>query len=150
MCHGHSKMECPGLDPAIIFMVDAERLHTCMQYLSGHPSGTITITPTLQIGANSNDSMSNFFRWLDLVVNECNLPCCCRTTGFNGVNLNGIYHHLSPGEANYFIKILQQKLKMWASKCTDNGRSAGSVLRCDASGKGQLCIDPELVGPFQD
>ena len=50
MCHGHSKMECPGLDPAIIFMVDAERLHTCMQYLSGHPSGTITITPTLQIG----------------------------------------------------------------------------------------------------
>lgn len=51
VCHGHSKMECPGLDPAIIFMVDAERLHTCMQYLSGHPSGTITITPTLQIGS---------------------------------------------------------------------------------------------------
>ena len=38
----------------------------------------------------------------------------------------------------------------WAAKCTDNQENAGCVLKAVCSGKGQLCVEPELIGSFQD
>ena len=102
------------------------------------------------LGVNPHTSLVNMHKWLDSVANECNLSCCCRTTGFKGVNLAGIYCHLSPGEASSFIKMLQLKLMLWSALCTSNGTSAGSVVRAESLGKGLLSVEPVLIGPFQD
>ena len=38
----------------------------------------------------------------------------------------------------------------WGAKCTERGKTAGTVARLSCSGKGQLSVEPQLVGPFQD
>ena len=39
---------------------------------------------------------------------------------------------------------------IWAAKCTETGKTAGSVIRASCLGKGQLSVKPMSVGPFQD
>ena len=93
---------------------------------------------------------NNFFNRLDKVTNELALPCHCRVNGFKDVHLNGIFQHLSPAEADKFVRVISGKLMHWAAKCTTDGTSTSSVVRATCSGKGQLSIGAILMGPFQD
>ena len=103
-------------------------------------------------GADAEASYNNFFQWLDEVARQENLPCHSKTNGFARptVCLNGVYHHLSPDEADNFLRSCQSRLMEWGARCTQLQKTAGSVLRASCSGRGQLSVHPVLVGPFQD
>ena len=101
-------------------------------------------------GSDMQTSLQNFYNWVDTVANEVSLPCHCRTQRFCHVDLKGTFHYLSPAEADKFVRVLSGKLMHWATKCTTDGTSAGSVIRATCSGKGQLSVEAILIGPFQD
>ena len=105
----------------------------------------------LYIGRDARQSYSNFMQWLDTVYSNEDLPS-------NGLvnaltrhrKVKGVFHHLSGEEAHEFVKVIQVKLLDWSVQCIIQGLSAGSLLQSTASGRGQITLVAQAVGPFLD
>jgi len=85
---------------------------------------------------------------------EAQLPCDGFVEKFEQLKkVRGCYHHINGEEANKFVKILQNKLRAWGSKCdqcSQMRKSARSVIKSSCSGRGQISFTPQMVGPFLD
>ena len=103
------------------------------------------------IGRDAEDSHSNLTEWLDTVYSNEDLPSDgLVNTLTRHRKVKGVYHHLSGEEAHEFVKVIQVKLLDWSVQCTMQGLSAGSLLQSTASGRGQITLVAQKVGPFSD
>lgn len=104
-----------------------------------------------QVTINEQGSINNVFTWLNRVYDDSSLPCSCKVKSSNGTfNINGTYHHLTAEQADIFTKILVDKLEEFTVCCIQAKASGGALLRSSASGKGQLSLTPQKVGPLRD
>jgi len=100
-------------------------------------------------GDNTRDSCHKFYEWLDVVYIETGLPCTSKVKGVKRINpVKGCYHHLT-GEQRYnLMRVLQVKLLPWAAVCLQNNKSCGSVLLATSSGKGEMSMMAQVIGPM--
>ena len=65
-------------------------------------------------GNNPEQSLANFYTWLNAVYDSHGLPCSCKIKSSDDTFfIKGAYHHMTGEEIDHFLKVLGNIIERW-------------------------------------
>ena len=105
--------------------------------------------PHMPVGANPAASVQNLHNWFDALALGCVQSSSTNplVTDDSGTRLPGLYHLMRQNEHSLFMSAISVQVT-WASQCTQNNLSAGSIVSIEPAGRGRPTLIPTKIGPF--